>query len=77
MSRAEFEKALRGFLDQVPFQPFVIEEADGEQILVTHRKAIGSITADSALFFDAAHNMRFVDCDNVSRIVAASPAGAH
>ena len=75
MGRTEFEKQLRGFLDQKPFQPFLIEEDDGDQILVTDRKAIGSVTNDSALFFDADENMRFIDCDNVLRIIAAAPAG--
>ncbi len=75
MGRSEFEKQMRGFLDQKPFQPFLIEEDDGEQILVTNRQTIGSLTRDSALFFGPDENMRFIDCDNVKRIVAASPAG--
>lgn len=74
MGRSEFENQLRGFLDKKPFQPFIIEEDDGEQILVTNRQAIGSVTHDSALFFDANENMRFIDCDNVIRMIAASPA---
>ena len=76
MSRPEFEKQLRAFLDQKPFQPFIIEEDDGEQILVTHRKALGSVGRDSALYFGPDDkDLRFIDCDSVKRIVAASPAG--
>ncbi len=75
MTRPDFEKSMRAF-DQVPFQPFVMEFDDGEQLLVPCRKAIGLIGGGDATYFGPdRQDLRFVDCDNVKRIIAASPAG--
>jgi hypothetical protein len=76
MGRSEFENTLRQFLDQKPFQPFIIDQHEGGQFLVTHRQAIGLVGGDSALFFGPDEkDLQFIDCDNVKQIVAASPAG--
>lgn len=76
MGRSEFENTLRQFLDHKPFQPFIIEQHEGGQVLVAHRKAIGSVGGDSALYFGPDDTeFRFIDADNVIRIIAASPAG--
>jgi hypothetical protein len=77
MTLPDFEKSMREFADQVPFQPFLIEFDDGEQLLVPSRQAIGLIGGDDAIYFGPdRQDLRFVDCDSVKRIVAASPAGS-
>jgi hypothetical protein len=76
MRAAEFEKSLRAWLGREPFEPFVIEQEVGGQILVTNPKAVGSLGGDDAIYFGPdRQDFQFIDCDNVKRIVAAAPAG--
>src|SRR5262245_31724275 len=53
MSKQEFETALLGRLQRLPFQPFLIEFDNAERLVIGQPESLSYIGGPSAIFFDA------------------------
>lgn len=69
MTTDEFDRTISDLLDRQPFQTFIVELNDGDQVEIERPNQVAT-RSGSALYFTPRKYVRF-ECANVKRIVDA------
>ena len=76
MTRQNFEKALRAFHRQRPFQPFALELINGSRIEIKHPEVLRQHEEDDLLVYRSTAGIHSIfECQSVVRFIEGTENG--